>query len=356
MYLAQNDHKGADDGLRAWVSALPKIDLHRHLEGTLRPETLLEIARTYGVQLPTDDLTELRPYMQMLGEPPGFERFLSKFQFLRRFYVSREVIQRIVREAILDAAADHVFYLELRTNPLALARVQKVTFAEVVAWVVEAVQAAQAEAGVRTCLLLQIPREEPLAVAEEIVDVAIANFGPVVRGIDLAGNERRFPPQLFAGPFARAREAGLHITVHAGEASGPESIWAALRVLSAQRVGHGIQAVADPALLAVLREKEIALEVCPISNLHTGVVSAWTQHPLRALWDAGVHVTLNTDDPAISASTLTDEYEAVMAYLNVSREGLYRMMTYAAQAAFVPPDERPWLLERVRKAEAFYLD
>lgn len=356
MRPTQRSNEGLGDGLRAWATNLPKIDLHRHLEGTLRPETLLDIARKYGIQLPADDVTGLRSYVQMIDETPGFERFLSKFQLLRKFYVSPEVIQRIVREAILDAAADRVFYLELRTNPLALARAQGFAFADVVAWVVEAVQAAQAEAGLRTCLILQIPREEPVAVAEEIVDVAIANFGPVVRGIDLAGNERCCPPHLFAGPFARAKAAGLHITVHAGEASGPESVWGALEVLSAHRIGHGIRAVEDPALLALLRERNVTLEVCPTSNLHTGVVLSWAQHPLRALWAEGLRVTLNTDDPAISAITLTDEYVAAVAHLSISKKDIYHMMWYAAEAAFIPSDERPWLLDRMQRALLPYLD
>ena len=187
-----------EDPLWLWAHGLPKIDLHRHLEGSLRLTTLAERAFDCGIELPSYDVDTLRPYVQMTENAPDFLRFLEKFPVLRRFFTSREAIQRIAREAIADAAQDNVVYLELRFNPLALARLQGFPLADVVAWVMDAADEGQRETGTRTCLILQIPREESLDVADEIVDLAIANFGPLVRGIDLAGNEVDFPPQRFA--------------------------------------------------------------------------------------------------------------------------------------------------------------
>ena len=192
VFDLQTEH--FSDPLWLWAHSLPKIDLHRHLEGTLRLATLLELASDYDIQLPSYDASTLRPYVQMTEDSPDFQRFLEKFQVLRRFYTSKEAIQRITREAIADAAQDNVIYLELRFNPLALARLQDFPLEDVVAWVMAAADQGQRETGTRTCLILQIPREKSLDIADEIVDLAIANFGPLVRGIDLAGNEVDYPP------------------------------------------------------------------------------------------------------------------------------------------------------------------
>jgi len=192
MFDLQTEH--FSDPLWLWAHSLPKIDLHRHLEGTLRLTTLMELAADYGIELPSYDADMLRPYVQMTEDSPDFQRFLEKFQLLRRFYASKDAIQRITREAIADAAQDNVVYLELRFNPLALAQLQGFPLADVVAWVMDAADEGQRETGTRTCLILQIPRDKSLDVADEIVDLAIANFGPLVRGIDLAGNEVDYPP------------------------------------------------------------------------------------------------------------------------------------------------------------------
>ncbi|MBN1249483.1 MAG: adenosine deaminase [Anaerolineae bacterium] len=340
-----NPHKKRDAGgtrhrLRSWAAKLPKIDLHRHLEGSLRLTTLIELAEAHDIALPTHDVAELRPYVQMAEELSDFTQFLEKFDVLRRFYISKTVIQRITREAIADAALDNIIYLELRFNPLALARVHNFTFEEVVSWVIEAAADAQAETGTRTCLILQIPRTESLEIAHEIVDLAIANSGPLVRGVDLAGDEVDGPPQRFAEPFGRAFEAGLHITVHAGEWVGPESVQAALEYLHPTRIGHGVRAIENSNVIKMLRRQQVALEVCPTSNLHTGVVRDLSKHPLVDLVNLGLRVTLNTDDPGISAITLSHEYVVAVEQIGMPRTWIYQALRHAVDAAFIPDEER----------------
>ena len=275
--------RGCQDPVWSWAHRLPKLDLHRHLEGSLRLTTLTELARAHGLRLPSYDVEGLRPYVQMTDDPPGFQRFIDKFKLLRQFYTSREVIRRITREAIIDAALDNLIYLELRFNPLALAQARGFSFADGVAWVVEATAEAESETGVRTCLILQIPRNESLSVADEIVNVALDSIGPWVRGIDLAGDEVNYPPELFVVPFQRAFDAGLNITVHAGEALGAESVRRAILHLHPQRIGHGVRAIENSTVVRMLYDQQIALEVCPTSNLHTGVVREPAQHPLGDL-------------------------------------------------------------------------
>jgi adenosine deaminase len=266
------------------------------------------------------------------------------------------VLQRITREAISDAAQDHIIHLELRFNPLALAQARGFAYQDVVAWVAAAAEDAQKATGTRTVLLLQIPRNESLAVAHEIVDIAIAHHGEIVRGIDLAGDEVHYPPERFIDPFERAREAGLNVTVHAGEAMGSGSVRAAMRYLHPERIGHGIRAVENSEVVQMLREQDIALEICPTSNLHTGAVHALTEHPLVDLYNLGLNVTLNTDDPSVSETTLSEEYVVAVREIGATLPWIYQMMRYAVEAAFISPEEKDNLRSRIRDALAAYPD
>jgi len=342
----QRQHR--TDPLWLWARSLPKIDLHRHLEGSLRLSTLVELAPECGIELDRYDAETLRPLVQMTEDAPDFQRFLAKFDILRLFYVSPEVIKRMTREAISDAARDGVVYLELRFNPLALARLNGFSFADVVTWVIEATEEGQRETHTRTCLILQIPRQESLAVADEIVDLAIANFGPLVRGIDLAGDEVNYSPELFAEQFSRAHRAGLNVTVHAGEAMGAHSVESAVHALHPHRIGHGVRAVEDSSVVTMLRERSITLEICPTSNLHTGVFSDLSHHPLADLVNLGLQVTVNTDDPSVSDTTLTHEVAVSVGQIGLAQLQYYRVLRYAVEASFLSPVGKIALRELIR--------
>ncbi len=340
--------------LWGWARSLPKIDLHRHLEGSLRLNTLAEIALEHRIDLPSYDIEQLRPYVQVTDDPPDYQRFLGKFQLLRHFYTSREAVQRIVREAIVDAAHDNIRYLELRFNPEALAYAQNFSLNDVVEWVKEATRSAQAETGTRTCLILSIPRKESLHTAHEITELSIAHFGDLVRGIDLVGDEVNFPAEKFIAPFRQAREAGVHITIHAGEWAGAQSVYTAVAHLNAERIGHGIRAIEDSTVVQLLYDKSVTLEVCPTSNLQTGAVRGMVQHPLPDLYNLRLRVTLNTDDPSISDTTLTDEYAVAVGALGMTPPQVYRMLRNSVEAAFIPQEERPWLLDTIRQGLSAY--
>lgn len=340
--------------LRVWAHNLPKIDLHRHLEGSLRLQTLSEIAIEHGINLPSYDIEQLRPYVQVTDDYPDFHRFLEKFKLLRHFYTSKEAVQRITQEAIVDAAEDNIRYLELRFNPVALSRTQGFPLSDVVEWVVETVKKSQEWATTRTCLILQIGRDEPLNVAHEIVDLAIAFKGPLVRGIDLAGDEVRYPARTFKEPFQRARAAGLHITAHAGEAAGSASIREAVMCLGAERIGHGIRAVENSEVVQLLYRRKIYLEVCPTSNFQTGVVPGLTLHPLIDLFGLRLKVTINTDDPSVSDTTLTDEYLIAVKAMGLQKRLIFRALRNAVEGAFIPDEERDSLRALFRRELASY--
>jgi len=345
---SEGERSEAVAGLRAQLHALPKVDLHRHLEGSLRLQTLADIAREHGIDLPSYDIERLRLFVTVTDEEPDFHRFLEKFRLLRRFYPTQAAVERVAYEAVADAAADNIKYLELRFNPVALARAQGFSFNEVTTWVCGAVARAQRDCGVRTNLILQIGRDEDLDTASRIADVALAHRGDGVVGLDLAGDEARYPARCFAKVFQRARQEGLGVTVHAGEVGGAENVREAIELLGAQRIGHGVRMIENSQVVQLARERNVTFEVCPTSNLQTGVVRCFWQHPLPDLLALGLRVTINTDDPSISDTTLTDECLVVMLAMGVTLKQIKRTTMMAVEGSFQPPGERKRLVEWFR--------
>jgi adenosine deaminase len=323
------------EDLRATLAALPKVDLHRHLEGSLRLETLCDIALEHGIDLPSYDIESLRPLVTVTDEKPDYRGFLEKFAVLRRFYPTRDAVERVAREAIGDAAADNVKYLELRFNPVALARLQGFGLPEVTEWVCSAAHSAERENDIDVRLILQIGRDEPLATAYDIADIAAAHQGGGVVGLDLAGDEVDSPAAAFADVFRHARDSGLGLTLHAGEAGGADNVLEAIS-LGAQRIGHGIGAAGNPQALKAIRDGGITLEMCPTSNLQTGAVRSLAEHPLTEMLGHHLRVTVNTDDPSISDTTLTDEYLVAALAMGVSLAQIKTMILNSVEGSFLP--------------------
>jgi len=328
--------------------ALPKVELHRHLEGSLRLSTLVELAAEYDLPLPrTADA--LRPLVEIVpGEPRSWDIFLSKFRTLRQFFRSEAIIRRVAREAVADAAADNVRYLELRFTPVALANAIGASFAHVIAWVCEEVAAESARCGTVTRLIVSINRHEGPEIGASVFDAAFDFTEQGVVAVDLAGREPDVDVRPFAPLFERARSRGLGVTIHAGEWVGAQSVRDALDVAAPERIGHGVRAVEDRSLLKLLARLGTVLEVCPSSNVDSGVTPSLEQHPLPALLRAGVRVTLNTDDPAICGLTLGAEFARVRDGLAVSDADLARMMVTAAEAAFLPAEQKQALAAALR--------
>lgn len=354
MFTSTNQAKqttsAQQHNMRSVLAAMPKIDLHRHLEGSLRLSTLAEIAHQHGVDLPSWDLEELRPYVQIIDDPPDFHGFLAKFRLLRRFYSTREAVMRIAYEAVADAAEDNIKYLELRFNPVALAKVQGFSYEEVADWVVSAAEDAQREHDIQVRLIAQIGRDENINVARQVAEVAVAFQDRGFVGLDLAGDEIVYPAKRLAPIFRWAKDQGLHITIHAAEAGPATNIRDAIELLGAERIGHGVRAMEDLSVMDLLAERGITLEMCPTSNLQTGVVSKLGHHPLWAYQKVGIRVTINTDDPSISNTTLTDEYIVALRGIGIPLRAIRQMITTAAKAAFLPDAERGRLVEWFQQA------
>jgi adenosine deaminase len=331
--------------LRQLLIDLPKIDLHRHLEGSIRLSTLVEVAQQYNIDLPARDTEGLRKYVQITADSPtDSAHFLSKFTVIRRFFCAPEVIQRIAREAVEDAAADNVKYMEMRFTPKALTKLMNFSFADVVRWVSAGVKEAEATRDIQVRLIVSMNRHENVAEGERALRVAVDHRDKGVVALDLAGQESGYPANPFYRLFTEAKQAGLGTTVHAGEWSGPRNIKDAIAVMRADRIGHGVRVIEDSKVAQTAREAGTTFEVCPTSNLHSGVVSAARYHPLRDMIDLGLKATINTDDPAISNITLTDELVLSTGPLGLTLDHVKRAILNAAQSAFLPPDERDTLV------------
>lgn len=330
------------------LKSMPKIDLHRHLEGSLRLDSLLKIAQDYKLKLPAT-AAALRPMVQVVNDPPDHEVFLSKFEVLRHFYRSPEVIKQLVYETVADAAQDNIHYLELRFSPQALARVRRFALADVTDWVIEAVDHASKDFSIQVGLIITMVRHDPLAQAKKVAEIAFSYAGKGIVGIDLAGNEVKFPPGPFTPIFKKAKDVGLGVTVHAGEWASAHGVRQGIEELFADRIGHGVRTIENSHILRLAQVRKIAFEVCLTSNLQTGVVRDMTHHPLVDMLDLGLRATLNTDDPGVSNCTLTDEYESAVYQLGLGYRELRQMTINAAEAAFLPTNARKQLINHFEK-------
>jgi adenosine deaminase len=328
---------------------MPKIELHRHFEASLRLETMLDIARKTGIEMPEYELETLRPFVQLMpGEERSSKHFLSKFMTLRQFFRSPEIIERIAREIVEDAARDNVQYMELRFTPKALANIIQIPLEATVPLVCDAANAAADEFGIIVRHIVSMNRHESVEYGEPVLRAAINNQNRGVVGLDLAGDEANFPGLEFRPLFKRAKAAGLGITVHAGEWGGADSIWNAIGNLGADRVGHGVGVLGDPAMVQVLIDRGIVLEVCPTSNYLSGVVGSLDQHPLLDLTSMGVLTTINTDDPVICNITLSDEIAGAME-MGASWDEVKQYIIRGARAAFLPAHQREELAQMFEK-------
>ena len=273
---------------------LPKVDLHVHLEGSIRPLTLAEVSDRVGSSIPGG----LRDGRWAFA---GFDDFIAQYDALDASLGGLDDLRRYAYEFCEDERREGVQYAEVTMTPAGHAR-RLGSWEGPLEAVLDGFQAGERDFGITCQLVLDIARGVPLEWAQPTVDLAVSYADRGVVALGLGGSESARPARAFVSFFAQAVSSGLHSVPHAGEVCGPESVWDAINELAAERIGHGIRSVEDEALLEVLRDLEIVLEVCPSSNVFTKSVDSVVEHPLPRLVDAGVFVTLNSDDPAMFAS------------------------------------------------------
>lgn len=319
---------------------LPKVELHRHLEGSLRLMTMVEIARQHGVTVP-DSVYNLSGLVQVQDQDPlTFANFLEKFKTLRLFYRSPDVIHRVTREAVEDAARDNIRYMELRFTPVALSRAEGFPLHDVMDWVLDSAREAARQNNIKVRLIASVNRHESVELAEQVAWLAAERIKDGLVGMDLAGNEAEFPSTPFHEIFREAKQAGLHVTIHAGEWGPPENVRDAIENLGAERIGHGVRVMENPDVVALARERGTAFEVCVTSNYQSGVYGSLAEHRLPDMIAAGLKVTINTDDPSVSRISLSHEYHHVCEDMHVPMDVLKSTVLNAAQASFLPENEK----------------
>lgn len=324
---------------------LPLVDLHRHLDGCVRLETILDLGRKHNLALPAWNLEELRPHVQVTKTQPGIMAFIARFKWMIGVLVDYDACRRIGYENVLDAQAEGIDYIEFRFSPLFMSQAHGLDPASLAAAVAEGAQQGAAETGVRVNLIGILSRHFGAEAAMGELQALLKNRDHFV-GLDLAGDEANFPGDLFVEHFQLAREAGWQITVHAGEAAGAESIWQAIRGLGAVRIGHGVRALDDPQLIEYMLEHHIGIETNLTSNVQTSTVPSYAEHPMKAQLEAGLLATINSDDPGISNITLPYEYEQAAPMAGLSAEQIRQAQVNSLYLAFLPEEEKEGLLQK----------
>jgi len=321
---------------------IPKAELHCHLDGSVRPATLIELGRKYGVPMPAATPEALARHMYV-RDARHLEDYLTRFDVTLSVMQSAKSLERITYELAEDAAADGVRYLEVRYAPVLNARLGLALDAAVDA-PIRALERAKRDFGITGRLIVCALRHLPPAVSLELSRLAVSYQGKGVVGFDLAGGEAGHPASAHRAAFDHAHEHGLACTCHAGEGAGAESIADAVHVCGAQRVGHGTRLHEDPRLMDELAERGIAIEACLTSNVQTKAARDYASHPLRTYFERGMRVTLNTDNRLMSGITLVDEYAHAARDLHFGLDDLCTLARNGFESAFLPDDERRTLL------------
>ncbi|MFC3800178.1 adenosine deaminase [Cohnella sp. GCM10012308] len=328
-----------------WLEALPKADLHLHLDGCVKPSTLLQLAADRGYPLPADRAEDLLPYMQVDADCDSLKTYLDKFSFVLPLLQDAASLKRVAEEAVEQSAARNCLYIEVRFAP-ALHINAGLTPEAAIDAVLDGLKQGEAAYGTVARLIVICMRHQNEEINLPVIRGAIARQGQGVVAVDLAGDEASHPAEKFRGTFAAAREAGIPITIHAGEAAGSFNVREAVEGLGATRIGHGIRLREDPELLAWIRERRIPLELCPTSNIQTKAVADWDDYPIRSYYDAGLYVTVNTDNPTVSGTDMTRECEAIATRFSFTPAELADLMRGALLAAFAEPPVKELLLAR----------
>jgi adenosine deaminase len=328
-------------------TTLPLVDLHRHLEGSIRLETVMELSEKHGLPLPYGGLEGLQTAVWISEPTPDILKIMPRFDLLRQVYVDYEVCRRVTYECIQDAIDEGLDYVELRFSPLFMAELHhlnpiKVTEAVCAAW-----QEMDREYPLRSRLVGILSRTYGPEICMQELQPALDYAGKGIVGLDLAGDEARWPAHLFKEHFDKAREAGLKLTAHAGEFAGADSVRETIEVLNPDRLGHAVHAADDPAVIQLIAEKDITIESCPTSNYYTCSVPSFKAHPLPVFIKNGLKVTLNADAPTLfSGLSVWQEYDLASDVMGINQDGLRKMQLDGLQAAFISPQQKDEILKR----------
>lgn len=325
--------------LHTWLHSLPKVELHIHLEGSIPLPTLWQLMQQYGGDPDVPDMVALQRKFQYRD----FTHFIDTWVWKNRFIRTAADFTTIAAAVAQDWAFQNIYYVESHYSPTDFAR-HGLSIGEITRAIRTGFNQVPA---VTVNLIADVVRDSPIKHAIDTVET-VAELGEYgVIGIGLGGSEQMHPPEPFAAVFARARQLGLHTTAHAGEAAGTESIWGALNALGAERIGHATRAIADRRLCDFFIQQQTPLEMCPLSNVRTGVVADMSHHPIAEFISRGMLVTVNTDDPKMFNNSLVDEYAELMNHFDLPNATICQLIDNAISASWLNENEKITLRARI---------
>ncbi len=333
---------------RKFIEKLPKTDLHVHLDGSLRLNTLLDLAKEQNVKLPTTDKKKLKKIVSCDDDCKSLEEYLKAFEITLSVLQTKEALERVAYELAEDAAKENIRYMEVRYSPIL--HIQKgLSLSLISDAVLNGLRKAEKAFNIKTYVIICGIRNMDPDTSLRLAELAVAYKNKGVIGFDLAGAEYNHPAKDHMDAFYLALNNNVNITVHAGEAYGPDSIHQALHYCSTHRIGHGTRLIEDGDLLNYVNDHRIPLEICLKSNLHTKSVKSIQSHPLSFYLDYGLRVTLNTDNRLVSSTTLTDEFMLAIEKLNLNYNDVKNIIINGFKSAFIPYRERVVLINKAIK-------
>jgi len=322
------------------IRALPKAEQHIHIVGATRPETLLWLMEESGGDAQFESLEEVERFFQY----SDFDHFISVYSTVSKFIVDEGQFERITYEMLEDDARCNVRYVEASFSAPDHVK-EGLDFGLMLDAINRGVRRAREDFGIECNLRIDLVRNYGPDYGMEVLDW-IETKGDNIVAVDIGGSERGYPPEPYRQVYSRAREMGLHLAAHAGEASGPESIWGAVKQLDVERIGHGTSAINDPELMVYLRDNGVTVETCPVSNVRTNAVPSVREHPVRAFYDSGIRVTVNSDDPSMFGTDMNNEYVQLHEQLGFTVPELFQISLNAVDSAFLPDEEKMRLREK----------
>ncbi|ALO35176.1 adenosine deaminase [Colwellia sp. MT41] len=322
---------------------LPLLDLHRHLDGNIRPATIWQLAQKNKIKLPTDNLDAFIPHVQITDSEADLLAFLKKLDWGVGVLKSLDDVVRIGFENVEDVYHANIDYAELRFSPYYIAMTHNLPIEGVVEAIIEGVNQGRNKFATQINLIGILSRTFGVEHCQSELNALLAYKDNLV-AVDLAGDEYNFPGSLFESHFNQVRDAGLNVSVHAGEAAGPESVWHAIEKLGATRIGHGVACAKDQKLMDYMRDHQISIESCLTSNYQTGTIKDLSAHPVKTFLANDLMVCLNTDDPAVENIELAGEFELARNVLGLNTEQINQLQHNAVQMSFLSTSEKQTLL------------
>jgi adenosine deaminase len=326
-----------------FAQRMPKVELHVHLEGSILPRTLIKLARCNNVSLPTDEEAGLVESYRF----HTFEKFIETYLMITSCLRTVDDYRLIAYEYGSECARQNIRYAEVTFTIVTNMIFTGLSWQVILEGLNEGREQARKDFGVWWQWVFDIVRNNP-ETQETVLDIALAAREMGVIALGLGGTEDGFPPKMFVDVFRRAEEQQLHRVPHAGEIAGSQSVWSAIKLLNAERIGHGVRSIEDPLLVEYLKTNSVPLEICPTSNICLKVYPDFAHHPLRKLWDAGLLLTVNSDDPPMFGTDLNNEYQVLVKYFDFTQSELEQISLNAIQASFLSQGEKQILIKQFK--------